>query len=217
MAGKFILTLLERFLIFWSFMEINRNLSLSRHLHLTRSHVLAQVFWIVVFAIMTAIGARIEIPHQPVPFTLQTFFVLLAGAFLGVRNGVLSQFLYLIMGAAGLPVFTIGGMGLAKLLGPTGGYLLSFPVAAFVVGTMIHTIRKSKGSMDFPWVLFSMFIGLLVVFSVGTLQLYLVSVRNLGEAFRMGFLIFSWWDLMKLFAAATIYHRFSRRYKTFPP
>jgi biotin transport system substrate-specific component len=193
------------------------NLSLTRHLNHTRSHVLAQIFWIIAFAILTAVGARIEIPHQPVPFTLQTFFVLLAGAFLGVRNGVLSQFLYLAMGAAGLPVFSIWSGGAILLFGPTGGYLLSFPVAAFVVGTMIHTMRKSKGAREFPWVLFTMFVGLLVVFSVGTLQLYLVSVRNWGEAFTMGFLIFSWWDFMKLFAAATIYHRFSRRYKLLPP
>jgi biotin transport system substrate-specific component len=173
--------------------------------------------WIVAFSVLTAVGARIEIPHQPVPFTLQTFFVLLSGAFLGARNGVLSQVLYLIMGAAGLPVFALGGVGLAKLLGPTGGYLLSFPVAAFVVAGMIHSLRKSSKPADFPWILFSMFLGLLVVFSVGALQLYLVSSRNWGEAFRMGFLIFSWWDLMKLFAAAMIYHRFSRRYRLLPP
>jgi biotin transport system substrate-specific component len=198
-------------------MESPKNLSLPRSLNPARSHILAQVFWIVVFAVLTAVGARIEIPHQPVPFTLQTFFVLLAGAFLGVRNGVLSQVLYLAMGAAGLPVFSIWSGGAVRLFGPTGGYLLSFPVAAFVVGTMIHTMRQSKGARDFPWVLFTMFVGLLVVFSVGTLQLYLVSVRNWGEAFTMGFLIFSWWDFMKLFAAATIYHRFSRRYKLLPP
>jgi biotin transport system substrate-specific component len=198
-------------------MESIDNFSLSRSLNQSHSHILAQVFWIVVFAILTAIGARIEIPHQPVPFTLQTFFVLLAGGFLGVRNGVLSQFLYLAMGAAGLPVFTTGSLGLIRLLGPTGGYLLSFPVAAFVVGTMIHAHRRSSSPIDFPWILFSMFVGLLVVFSVGTLQLYLVSVRNWGEAFSMGFLIFSWWDFMKLFAAATIYHRFSRRYRLLPP
>jgi len=197
-------------------MQNTKNLSPTGLLNLLRSNVAAQVFWIVTFAILTAIGARIEIPHQPVPFTLQTFFVLLAGAFLGVRNGVLSQVLYLSMGAVGLPVFTFGGLGLAKLLGPTGGYLLSFPVAAFVVATMIHVVRESTGAREFPWVLFSMFVGLLVVFSAGTLQLYLVQLRNWGEAFRMGFLIFSWWDFMKLIAAATIYHRFSRRYKLLP-
>jgi biotin transport system substrate-specific component len=197
-------------------MENAKNLTFQRYLNLSRSHVAAQVFWIIAFALLTAIGARIEIPHQPVPFTLQTFFVLLAGAFLGVRNGVLSQVLYLAMGAAGLPVFTFGGLGIAKLLGPTGGYLLSFPIAAFVVATMIHVVRTPKGPMEFAWVLFSMFVGLLVVFSAGTLQLYFVSSRNWDEAFRMGFLIFSWWDFMKLIAAASIYHRLSRRYKVLP-
>lgn len=198
-------------------MENVKHLSPSGLLIFARSHVAAQIFWVVTFALLTAIGARIAIPHHPVPFTLQTFFVLLAGAFLGVRNGVLSQVLYLTMGAVGLPVFTSGGLGIAKLLGPTGGYLLSFPIAAFVVATLIHTVRKSKGAPEFPWVLFSMFVGLLVVFSVGTLQLNLVLLRNWGEAFRMGFLIFSWWDFMKLVAAAMIYHRLSRRYKFLPP
>lgn len=197
-------------------MQITRILSHSRSLSLIRSHIFAQVCWIIAFALLTAIGARIEIPHQPVPFTLQTFFVLLAGAFLGVRNGVLSQFLYLAMGASGLPVFALGSVGLVKLLGPTGGYLLSFPVAAFVVAMLIHGVRKSRTQTDYPWILFSMFVGLLVVFSVGTLQLYLVSLKNWGEAFRMGFLIFSWWDFMKLFAAATVYYQISRRYKTLP-
>ena len=198
-------------------MRNTKKLFSPHSLALSRSHVLAQAFWIVAFALLTAVGARIAIPHEPVPFTLQTFFVLLAGAFLGTRNAVLSQVLYLFMGTVGLPVFAPGGFGLVTLLGPTGGYLLSFPVAAYVVATLIHVVRKSEGPMDFPWIIFSMFLGLLVVFSVGTLQLYLVAMRNWGEAFQMGFLIFSWWDFMKLVAAATIYFRLSRRYRLLPP
>ena len=85
------------------------------------SSVLAQSAWIVTFAALTAIGARVEIPHYPVPFTLQTFFVLLGGAFLGVRNGAVSQLLYLAIGALGLPVFSGGGFGIAKIIGLTGG------------------------------------------------------------------------------------------------
>jgi hypothetical protein len=91
----------------------------------SQTHV--QVFWIVTFAALTAVGARFEIFQYPVPFTLQTMFVLLAGAFLGARNGALSQILYLGVGAVGLPVFAAGGaMGILRLIGPTGGYLLAF-------------------------------------------------------------------------------------------
>ena len=64
-----------------------------------------QALWITVFALLTAIGAQIEIPHQPVPFTLQTLFVLLAGALLGKEKGAMSQLLYLALGAVGVPVF----------------------------------------------------------------------------------------------------------------
>lgn len=87
------------------------------------------------FAALTALGARLAVPlpGTPVPFTLQPVAVLLAGVLLGPALGAGSQFAYLAAGAAGLPVFAAGG-GLAYLGGPTGGYLLAFPVAAFVAG-----------------------------------------------------------------------------------
>lgn len=161
-------------------------------------NIAAQVMWITVFAALTAIGARIEIPHQPVPYTLQTLFVLLAGALLGKRNAALSQLLYLTMGLMGLPVFASGGFGLAKIIGPTGGYLLSFPVAAFVVGYLVENHKQ------FIWTLVSMALGLFIIFSLGTLQLYFAYYRDWSLAFTNGFLIFSWWDLVKIFAAASL-------------
>src|SRR5512135_696659 len=92
--------------------------------------VAGQLLWIVSFAVATAVAARVEIPHQPVPYTLQTMVVLLSGAFLGARNGALSQLLYLCGGAVGLPLFAGGAFGVAPFIGPTGGYLLAFPAAA---------------------------------------------------------------------------------------
>src|SRR6059036_2957404 len=89
---------------------------------------IAQAFWVTIFAFGTTIGAQIGIPHQPVPYTMQTFFVLLSGAVLCGRNAAISQTVYLLAGAIGLPVFAGFGSGIARLLGPTGGYLLSFPV-----------------------------------------------------------------------------------------
>lgn len=164
-------------------------------------NTLAQVIWITTLAALTAIGAQIEIPHQPVPYTLQTFFVLLAGALLGKRNGGFSQLLYITLGMVGLPVFAGGGFGLAKILGPTGGYLLSFPIAAFVVGYLLENRTKAA------WIVVSMVAGLLVIFSLGTLQLYFVYYRDWSLAFTNGFLIFSWWDVVKIAAAGSIAHQ----------
>jgi biotin transport system substrate-specific component len=89
------------------------------------------------FAALTALGARVQVhlPFTPVPVTGQVFCVLLAGAVLGPRLGFVSMVEYLAAGAAGLPVFAYGG-GPAALLGPTGGYLIGFPLAAAVVGAL---------------------------------------------------------------------------------
>ena len=80
---------------------------------------------------------RIPLPFTPVPITLQTFFVLAAGIYLGGRDAALSQLGYLALGAVGLPVFA-GGAGAAHLLGPTAGYLLGFPLAAGLVGAALR-------------------------------------------------------------------------------
>jgi len=171
---------------------------------------LSQLLWIALFAAATAIGARIEIPHQPVPYTMQTLFVLLAGAFLGARNGAMSQILYLVVGVLGAPVFSMGGLGIARLLGPTGGYLLAFPVAAAAIGYLVQTRRT------LPWLFISMASGLAIIFISGTVQLYAVVFKNWGDAFTAGFLIFSWWDVLKLSAAAMTYHELSKRWAKLP-
>ncbi|HEY6193044.1 MAG TPA: biotin transporter BioY [Bacteroidota bacterium] len=162
-----------------------------------------QAVLVFAFAAGTAIGAQIELPHQPVPYTLQTFFVLLSAAVLGARKGAVSQLLYLTMGAIGLPVFAHWGAGFAVLAGPTGGYLLSFPLAALVAGWIV----RRNGSM-FSTVA-GMVCGLLVIFSVGTLQLGLLYYHDVAGAIVNGFLIFSWWDLLKLAAAVLVARRWS--------
>lgn len=170
--------------------------------------VYAQTFWITMFAALTALGARFEIWQYPVPYTLQTMFVLLAGAFLGKRNGMISQVLYLGVGAIGLPVFAAGGaIGIARLIGPTGGYLLAFPIAAFVVGYLIENRKSYTG------IVISMAAGLFIIFALGTVHLHFVVIHDWVEALKAGFLIFSWWDALKLFAAASIFHQFSQRVK----
>ncbi|HTY38643.1 MAG TPA: biotin transporter BioY [Bacteroidota bacterium] len=191
-----------------------KTISLSHIVALRSERVAAQAFWIFTFAILTAIGAQIEIPHQPVPFTLQTLFVLLAGGLLGRRNGFLSMSAYLCMGALGLPVFAGGLTGFARLVGPTGGYLLGFPVAAFVIGSMLSTMpswiarmngKTLKAGLVFGWGLISMGAGLVLIFLLGTVQLNALYFHNWNSSFGSGFLIFSWWDLAKLLVAAGIW------------
>src|SRR5438067_8262099 len=91
---------------------------------------------VIGFSLLTALAAQVAIPlpWTPVPITGQTFAVLLTGALLGSRLGALAMIAYLIEGASGLPFFAGGMAGLAHLLGPTGGYLIAFPAAAFITG-----------------------------------------------------------------------------------
>jgi biotin transport system substrate-specific component len=185
-------------------------LALPKYLDHSERGLLVQAFWILVFALATAAGARIEVPHHPVPYTLQTLAVLLAGAFLGARNGAFSQLLYLAIGILGAPVFAGGSFGIGVLFGPTGGYLLGFPVAAAAVGYLIH---KREGLI---WSFVSMTMGLLVVFVCGTIYLYATFFHDVGAAISSGFLIFSLWDLMKLSAAAMLYNELSKRWRSIP-
>jgi len=168
---------------------------------------ISQLFWIIGTAAVTALAARLEIPHDPVPFTLQTLVVLLAGALLGPVNGALSQVAYLAAGLAGLPVFAGGTAGIARLIGPSGGYLMAFPLAAAVIGLFLE--RRSGLIRSFG----AMTLGLLIIFFLGTLHLYVFYLHNLVAALGAGFLIFGWWDLLKLAAAAMLYYGYARKWR----
>lgn len=93
-----------------------------------------QVGLVIGFSLLTALSAQIVIPIGPIPITGQTFAVLLTGALLGSRLGAITMIVYLIEGASGLPFFRGGFGGIAHLMGPTGGYLIAFPAAAFITG-----------------------------------------------------------------------------------
>src|SRR5437762_8041538 len=100
-----------------------------------------RVLAVVLGAVLVALAAQVSVPlpGTPVPMTLQPMAVLLVGGLLGAPLGALSMILYLAMGAAELPVFTptVPLLGIARLLGPTGGYLLAYPVAAWAVGFIV--------------------------------------------------------------------------------
>jgi biotin transport system substrate-specific component len=127
-----------------------------------------QVASVVFVAALTAAAAQVSIPlpFTPVPLTLQPMIVLLAGAALGRRLGCYSQMLYLAAGVAGFPVFANSPLlpqGALRLLGPTGGYLVSYPVAAWVVGALAERgfdRRYARSAL-------AMLAGLAVIYAVG--------------------------------------------------
>lgn len=168
------------------------------------------VFWIALFAVLTFLAAQLMIPVKPVPFTLQTMLVLLTAAFLGARNGSLSQITYLSMGIIGIPVFAGFNFGPLTLFGPTGGYLLAFPIAAFIVG---YLIEKYNGKLA---IFFSMLLGNTIILLIGSLYLSTFFNGNFSEAFISGAAIFSVWGLIKVAAAASIYIAVSKRYPKLP-
>lgn len=169
-----------------------------------------EFLWVAAFAFLTFLAAQVTVPTQPVPFTLQTMLVLLSGAFLGSRNGAISQILYLAIGVAGLPVFSGFGFGLVKLFGPTGGYLLAFPFAAFLVG---YIIEKKQTSFR---ILFSLIIGQLFILLSGATYLSLFMNGDFLNSLFSGAVIFSIWDVIKIAAAFSIYKAISKKYPKLP-
>jgi biotin transport system substrate-specific component len=165
---------------------------------------------VVAFVVMTILGAhvRIPLPFTPVPITLQTFFVYLAGATLGPALGPVSQATYLVLGAAGLPVFAGGGSGLAYLLrGATTGYLIGFVVAPALVGWLIRR-RDDPGIV---WILGSMAAGSLVVYTCGVCWLAWSLHLPPASAIAKGVLPFLAGDLVKTCAAAGLFRSYRRR------
>jgi biotin transport system substrate-specific component len=165
---------------------------------------------VLVVAALTAAAAQISVPlpFTPVPFTFQPLVVLLGGAALGSRLGLASQLLYLAAGAAGLPVFAASAElphGLARLTGPTGGYLMSYPMAALVTGLLAERgfDRRYLTSVA------AMAAGLLVVFAGGVswLSLYTPGPDALATAVRAGLLPFVPADVVKILAGAAVLPR----------
>lgn len=165
--------------------------------------VTSKLFGIISFAFVTAIAAQIAIPVQPVPFTFQTVAIVLAGAFLGAKNGFYSQVLYLALGSIGLPVFAQvpgSSIGLAVILGPTGGYLLAFPLAAFLTGFIIERKRT------YFTVAAAMFAANVLIIALGVLQLEIFFIRNISESIKYGAAIFSLWTVIKVLISVNIYY-----------
>jgi biotin transport system substrate-specific component len=158
-------------------------------------------------AVLTAIAAQVSIPlpFTPVPFTFQPMVVLVGAAALGARLGMASQIVYLALGIAGLPMFAASltlPQGAARLLGPTGGYLMAYPFGAFVAGWLAERGFDRR----YPTAVVAMACGLLVVFAGGVLWLAFFARPAVGfsGALRVGFTPFIVADLLKLMIAAGV-------------
>jgi biotin transport system substrate-specific component len=154
------------------------------------------------FALLTAVTARLAfpLPFTPVPITLQVWAVLLSGLVLGSRGGALSQATYLAALLAGLPISTTGLGGPGVLLGPTGGYLLAFPVGAWLAGRVIEALPHS-GRLGLAVHLVAGLGGVFAIY-IGGVAWLTVLLGDFGAAVRQGALPFVAVDLLKaLFAA----------------
>jgi len=153
-------------------------------------------------SILFILSARVSIPlgFTPVPITLQTLAVMLAGAALGSRRGALAALLYLAEGASGLPVFATGGGLLYLLLAPTAGYLWSYPIAAFVVGWLCE-----RGlDRSFATSLLAMLPGSIIIYLIGVPWLAVVTHMSAAQALVAGFLPFIPGDTIKVLIAAAL-------------
>jgi biotin transport system substrate-specific component len=157
---------------------------------------------------LTAAAAQVSIPlpFTPVPFTLQPMIVLVGGAALGSRLGPTSQVLYLLAGLAGLPVFAASPVlpqGLARLLGPTGGYLLSYPIAACVAGWL----AERRFDRRYATSIVAMACGLAVIFAFGVAWLAWFAqptAVGVSAALRVGLYPFLVADALKIALASTL-------------
>jgi biotin transport system substrate-specific component len=147
-------------------------------------------------AVAVAAQVAVPVPLSPVPMTLQPLAVLAVGGVLGAAGGVAALTAYLVLGAVGLPVFAGGAGGALHLLGPTGGYLLAFPVAAGVTGAL-----ASRGGV--LRTLLACALGMVVIHVGGVAQLAVLG-GDPSAAFRLGFVPFLTGDLIKVGLAAAV-------------
>lgn len=179
---------------------------------LTASHtgvtpVLRQAAIVVGASLFVAICAHITVPlpFTPVPLTLQNFGVLIVGLMLGSRGGFAALALYLAEGAVGMPVFSpVGPGGIAQLLGPTGGFLVAYPLVAWLAGYVMEHGRKS-----FARAAIAGFLGEVTLFASGIAWLAVLT-HSVMQAFRWGLYWFLFAEVIKVMLAAGVASRWQR-------
>jgi biotin transport system substrate-specific component len=154
----------------------------------------------IVFSLFIAASAQFSIQIGPVPITGQSFAVLLTGALLGSRLGAAAVIVYLIEGAIGLPFFAGGGAGLVRFLGPTGGYLIAFPAAAFITGAF----AEHGWDKRYPTAVAAMAIGSLIIFLGGWAWFAILTNTPPVAAFKLAVWPFLLGDVIKIVLGAAV-------------
>lgn len=163
---------------------------------------LRQLVMISLFTALIAVMAQVAVPlpFSPVPITGQLIAVLLAGTLLGGKGASLAVLAYLLLGAAGAPVFSMGRGGLFILLGPTGGYLWGFLPAAYFSGRL----QESEHEPGWTRTSAAMILGLLCIYLLGTIQLSLIMSYSALQGFLAGVAPFILVDMIKIALAAAL-------------
>lgn len=161
------------------------------------------IYWIsvsILATVLLTLASKINfvLPFTPIPFTMQSFVVVLLSMLFG-RKVMYILFLYIFEGIAGLPVFAKGG-GVLYILGPTGGYILGFLVAGYICGVF----AENGFDRSFLKTLFTMFVGHLIIYIFGVLWLLRFLNFDLYKAFTLGFLPFIISDFLKMIVASII-------------
>ena len=155
---------------------------------------------VIVFSLFIAACAQFAIHIGPIPITGQTFAVLLTGALLGSRLGAMAVIAYLIEGALGLPFFAGGGAGLVRFLGPTAGYLVAFPAAAFIVGAF----AEHGWDKRYETAVAAMAIGSAIIFLGGWAWFAILTNTSPVAAFKLAVLPFLLGDVIKIALGAAV-------------
>ena len=161
---------------------------------------------VIAASLFVALCARVTVPlpFTPVPLTLQNFGVLAVGLLLGSRRGFAALALYLLEGACGMPVFSMGA-GIAYLLGPTGGFLIAYPLVAFIAGYFYeHSSRR------FVWAALSSLAAEILLFAGGSTWLAVLT-HSVSLAIRYGLYWFVFAEIIKVLMAAGLATRWHQR------
>lgn len=156
---------------------------------------------IAIFTALTAILSQIVIPFAPVPINMAMLSVFIAGGLLGGLKGAISQMVYIAVGAIGVPVFTNFNSGVGALVGPTGGYIIGYVLAALIIGLLART--------KFPlWI--AMAIGLFACYTAGTAWFMILTKNSLMQSLMMCVVPFLIGDAIKIALAVFVVKRLKK-------
>lgn len=171
-------------------MEKSDNLNVSKQLQM--------MVYSSLMAALIAVGAFIAVPVGPVPIVLQNLFVMLAGLLLGTRWGLASVGVYIVAGICGLPVFSGGGAGIGHLFGPTGGYLIGYLPAVFLIGFISDKTKLMLVQLA------GLIAAAAIVYLFGVSWLKIATGMSFGKAMAVGMIPFLVGDVIKIVASLFI-------------